>query len=81
MPIQRLNHFEVRLPMFKPLLALTLLAAVATAAPADDFRAGQHYQEIRPPVETNVADDKVEVVELFWYGCPHCYNLQPALKA
>jgi len=22
---------------------------------------------------------KVEVLEFFWYGCPHCYNLQPTL--
>lgn len=24
---------------------------------------------------------KIEVIELFWYGCPHCYRLEPALAA
>ncbi|WP_446809501.1 thiol:disulfide interchange protein DsbA/DsbL [Methylomonas sp. 2BW1-5-20] len=23
--------------------------------------------------------DKVEVIEFFWYGCPHCYSLEPAM--
>lgn len=25
-------------------------------------------------------DGRVEVIDFFWYGCPHCYNLQPALE-
>jgi thiol:disulfide interchange protein DsbA len=25
-------------------------------------------------------DGKIEVIEFFWYGCPHCYKLQPALE-
>lgn len=25
--------------------------------------------------------DKVEVIEFFWYGCPHCYHLEPAMEA
>lgn len=30
------------------------------------------------PVET---PGKIEVAEFFWYGCIHCYNLEPALEA
>lgn len=39
-----------------------------------------HYREIpfAQPVETG---DKIEVREFFWYGCPHCYHLEPALKS
>ena len=25
-------------------------------------------------------EGKIEVVELFWYGCPHCYQLEPRLE-
>lgn len=34
----------------------------------------------QPPVEA-ANGKKVEVLEFFYYGCPHCYSLQPALKA
>jgi thiol:disulfide interchange protein DsbA len=37
------------------------------------------YIEIKPPLPVE-ANGKVEVVELFWYGCIHCYNLEPALE-
>jgi thiol:disulfide interchange protein DsbA len=39
------------------------------------------YTELSPP-QPLVADDakKIEVVEFFWYGCPHCYNLEPFLE-
>lgn len=29
---------------------------------------------------TVTSGDKIEVAELFWFGCPHCYSLEPALK-
>lgn len=36
------------------------------------------YLELNPPqpVETT---DKIEVLEFFWYGCIHCYNLEPKI--
>jgi thiol:disulfide interchange protein DsbA len=39
-----------------------------------------HYREIpfAQPVDTA---DKIEVREFFWYGCPHCYHLEPALNS
>jgi thiol:disulfide interchange protein DsbA len=59
-----------------------LLAAlpIQTAWPVELFQAGRHYVELpRPqPVETG---DKIELREFFWYGCPHCYSLEPALNA
>lgn len=58
----------------------TLLALLAvTNSPADEFVAGQHYQEVKPAVATSVGAGKVEVLELFWYGCPHCYAFEPQL--
>lgn len=34
---------------------------------------GIEYKLVSPPVPT-ATGDKVEVVEMFWYGCPHCYQ-------
>jgi thiol:disulfide interchange protein DsbA len=54
-------------------------AALLIAAPA--LGQGQpQFTEIKPaqPIETD--GKKIEVVEFFWYGCIHCYNLEPALE-
>ena len=56
-----------------------LLATVALAD--DEFLAGRHYETIEPPAETNVAAGKVEIVELFWYGCPHCFQFEPLIAS
>ena len=38
------------------------------------------YEAVSPPQPTtNPA--KVEVIEFFWYGCPHCYSFEPSLSA
>jgi thiol:disulfide interchange protein DsbA len=34
-----------------------------------------------PAQPTSVAPGKIEVVEVFWYGCPHCFQLDPAVEA
>ncbi len=39
----------------------------------------QRYEKVEPPVATE-SEGKVEVLEFFWYGCAHCYHLEPALK-
>ncbi len=57
-----------------------LLALLVTAnSSAQEFIAGQHYQEVKPAVATSAGEGKVEVLELFWYGCPHCYAFEPQL--
>jgi thiol:disulfide interchange protein DsbA len=45
------------------------------------FKEGTHYQKIVPAQPTNVAPGKVEVAEVFWYGCAHCFSLDPALES
>lgn len=61
---------------------LLALACYAVAAPAQDTpRARQNleYRLIGPlPAETG---DSIEVIDFFWYGCPFCNSLQPALEA
>ena len=44
-----------------------------------EFVEGKHYFEIFPEMNTNVEDGKIEVLELFWLGCPHCYTLEPTM--
>ena len=54
-----------------------LLAGPANAA---NFQPGVHYFELKQiqPVQTG---DQIEVLELFWYGCPHCFDLEPYIEA
>lgn len=39
---------------------------------------GVNYLELSP-VQPVDSPGKVEVIEFFWYGCPHCYALEPLL--
>ena len=36
------------------------------------------FSELKPPLHVE-SDGKIEVLEFFWYGCIHCYNLEPKL--
>ena len=40
-----------------------------------------NYTVLVPAQPTSVAPGKVEVTEVFWLACPHCYALEPFLKA
>jgi thiol:disulfide interchange protein DsbA len=42
---------------------------------------GRHYTKLAQPVAVTVPPGKIEVVEFFSYGCPHCYALEPTLEA
>ncbi len=54
-----------------------LAGATALAAGDGFYVEGIQYERISPAVPTHVAPGKVEVVELFWYGCPHCFRFEP----
>ena len=41
--------------------------------------AGETYVELSNPVPV-AEPGKIEVVELFWYGCPHCYSFEPVIN-
>ncbi len=58
------------------------LAPAAPSAPAGGGRwqQGVNYSVLVPAQPTNAPPDKVEVVEMFWYGCNHCFALEPFLK-
>ncbi len=46
---------------------------------SSEFEEGKHYVEIFPNMQTDASPGKVEVVELLWLGCPHCYSLEPLM--
>ena len=64
-------------------LLLMLLACAlpltANAADPPPFQEGKDYVRLPTPVPP-ATPDKVEVVEMFWYGCPHCYELEPVTQ-
>ena len=61
------------------LLAATL-SLFAVACNADEYTAGKNY---RPVTTAQKPDDpkRITVEEFFWYGCPHCYHLEPEVEA
>ena len=58
--------------------ALAVLLGLGMAAAQAQLVSGKDYQLITPPQPTPPGKN-VEVIEFFWYGCPHCYHLQPSL--
>jgi len=64
--------------MFQPRIFSAVMIAFALmfsslGMAAEMWEKGRHYKELPFPVKTRDAS-KVEVVEMFWYGCPHCYE-------
>lgn len=62
------------------LTAVTLGLLTLTPAFAADPVEGRNYHRLQMPQPTE-ANGKVEVIEFFWYGCPHCMKFEPLLKA
>jgi len=60
------------------LLAVIFPCFIATAAMAEGYQEGKEYLVLANPQPTST-DDSIEIVELFWYGCPHCYRLEPLM--
>ena len=56
-----------------------MAAVVAVAAMAGKVSAQQPFAEVNPPQPTGDAG-KIEVLEFFHYGCPHCRDFDPLLE-
>jgi thiol:disulfide interchange protein DsbA len=41
---------------------------------------GTHYVRLSQPLPVQAAAGKIEVIEFFWYGCPHCFQFDPMLE-
>jgi protein dithiol oxidoreductase (disulfide-forming) len=66
-------------------VAATVAAATPSAAAASltaptPWQEGVNYTRIVPAQPTAVAPGQVEVLEFFWYACPHCYAIDPLVE-
>jgi thiol:disulfide interchange protein DsbA len=63
------------------------LAALGTAAAATPWLPAQaqggepRFRTLKTPAPTDAEAGKIEVIEFFWFGCPHCYSLEPLINA
>ena len=67
--------------------AATVVAAAAAALGIGDAAQaqggpieGKHYVRLSQPVPVSAGPGKIELIEFFWYGCPHCNAFEPALE-
>jgi thiol:disulfide interchange protein DsbA len=60
-----------------------VLAANSSAAPRKTdwkYEEGKHFSSLTAAQGTSSPAGKIEVAEVFWYGCSHCYNLEPLIS-
>jgi thiol:disulfide interchange protein DsbA len=67
--------------MFKALIAglFALITLIPLGASAQGPQPGIDYAELKQPQPVD-SGNKIEVLEFFWYNCPHCYALEPTLE-
>lgn len=63
----------------RSLTALIAFLLMTPAVMAAEWEEGTHYQTLSDPVETR-SGDQLELAEVFWYGCPSCYRMQPVIE-
>ena len=62
--------------MKKNIILSTFLLLTVSVSVASEYRLGRDYGSLSRPLPIK-EDGVVDVVEVFWYGCGHCYNLAP----
>lgn len=69
--------------MFKKMIqlasALLLTMTASLSAQAAEYQEGVHYVALDKPVPVS-EPGKIEVAELFWYGCGHCFEFEPYIE-
>ena len=66
--------------LMKLLLAVICFCLALPGVGAAEITKGSHYEVLAQPQPTE-SKGKVEVIEFFWYACPHCYHLEAPLNA
>ncbi|MFT4241309.1 MAG: thiol:disulfide interchange protein DsbA/DsbL [Acidovorax sp.] len=61
--------------------ALALPVATPALAQPRQFKEGKDYRRLDKPVPPEAPAGKVDVIEFFWYSCPHCNAFEPTLDA
>ena len=64
--------------LLMPTLVFTQFACAENADVEAKYQAGTHYEVLSNPART-LDPNKIEVMEVFWYGCSHCYAIEPLL--
>ena len=59
---------------------LSLLMLLLSTSVAAEPKLGAEFDAVAQPISTDVAG-KIEVMEVFWYGCIHCYQMETPLNA
>lgn len=62
----------------KKIAALFLLMCFALPSAYAEFKQEQDYKKVEQ--QATATGDKIEVLEFFWYGCPHCYQFEPHIN-
>lgn len=65
--------------MRKTLIFILTTLFVASPALGQEYEQDVHYFQMTKPQPVHTGEN-IEVLELFWYRCPHCYTLEPYLK-
>ena len=71
-----ITKFTLLLVFVSGLAAAETLKKPTVSTPKE----GRHYHTLQEPGRTKVPTGKIEVIEFFWYGCPHCYRLEPYME-
>lgn len=61
--------------------ALALPVATPALAQARQFKEGKDFKKLDKPLTPDAPAGKVDVIEFFWYACPHCNAFEPTLEA
>jgi len=62
------------------MLSVTAWLGHTSAWAQQAFRSGKDYITLERPVATEAGTGKIEVLEFFWYSCPHCNQFEPAFE-
>lgn len=66
--------------MIKKIAVVLSLLMFSQFIAAEEYKAGKHYEVLPAPVVTQ-DKNRIEVVEVFWYGCSHCFNFERVIHA
>ena len=81
-PLQRGNSAVMKVLKSCCCAALLLLVGTTVSVTAaQSFVEGTHYTRLADRAPARLPEGKVEVREFFWYGCPHCYTLEPYIQS
>jgi Predicted dithiol-disulfide isomerase involved in polyketide biosynthesis len=61
------------------LAVLLFVSAIALAQPRP-MDEGKHYERIDPPIATDTPPEIIEMLDVFWYGCPVCSEFEPMMS-